>query len=138
MEFNSLIPELSVSNFDKSLHFYVNMIGFAVSYDRPDDKFAFLTLEGAQLMIEQLSSEWETGPLERPYGRGINFQIEVTDLQPILKRLNGANYSLFREPRDAWYRVEDQLEGQREFLVMDPDGYLLRFCQFLGTQPVTK
>ena len=41
MIFNSLIPELSVSDINKSKDFYLK-IGFVVMYDRVEDKFAFL------------------------------------------------------------------------------------------------
>jgi hypothetical protein len=39
---------------------------------------------------------------------------------------------LRREPWEKWYRAGDRELGQRQFLVQDPDGYLLRFCQDLG------
>lgn len=134
MKFNSLVPELSVKSITKSLEFYVAILGFKVEYDRPDDKFAFLSLEDSQLMLEQINGHWETGTLEYPFGRGINFQIEVANLSQILTSLSKAGHVLFKAPREQWYQVANQLEGQREFLVMDPDGYLLRFCQSLGSR----
>jgi catechol 2,3-dioxygenase-like lactoylglutathione lyase family enzyme len=39
------IPELDVSDLDRSLAFYVGVIGFAVMFDRPEERFAFLTLD---------------------------------------------------------------------------------------------
>ena len=49
--------------------------------------------------------------------------------QSLLK--NG--FSLFRDPMETWYSTTDgEQEGQRELLVQDPDGYLLRFAQYLG------
>ena len=51
MKFNSLIPELSVTNLEKSKEFYVN-IGFEIKYEREEDKLCFLQLEEAQLMIK--------------------------------------------------------------------------------------
>ena len=41
MKFNSLIPELSVSNIEKSVEFY-KKIGFKVIYERLENKFCFL------------------------------------------------------------------------------------------------
>lgn len=134
MKFNALIPELSVKNIAKSLDFYLNVLGFKLEYERADDKFAFISFENAQFMIEQVNGHWETGALEYPFGRGINFQISATSIAPMLTRLNDVNHVLFRAPRDEWYRVADKIEGQREFLVMDPDGYLLRFCESLGSR----
>ena len=80
MEFNKLIPELAVSNFDRSLDFYSRVLGFKVEYDRIEEKFAFLSINGAQLMIEEDNGNWVTGPSEFPRGRGINFEICVQDV----------------------------------------------------------
>jgi catechol 2,3-dioxygenase-like lactoylglutathione lyase family enzyme len=80
MKFNPLIPELYCSNFERSLEFYTNLVGFSVSYSRPEEKFAFLEREGAQLMIEELMQSdrtWLAGRLEHPYGRGVNLQIRT-------------------------------------------------------------
>ena len=43
---------------------------------------------------------------------------------------------LFADPAEHWYRQGQILLGRREFLVMDPDGYLLRFAQSLGERPL--
>lgn len=45
MKFNKLIPELSVSNIEKSREFYL-MLGFKVRYERKNDKFIFLERDG--------------------------------------------------------------------------------------------
>jgi hypothetical protein len=47
----------------------------------------------------------------------------------------GVKYPLFAEPAEHWDRQGQILLGRREFLVMDPDGYLLRFAQSLGERP---
>ena len=134
MRFNKLIPELSVSDFEKSLEFYTTILGFRIEYTR--QKFAFLSLNGSQIIIEEVNNNWNTGKLEHPFGRGINFQIEVRDIKPILQSLNKNKHDLFRKPKDNWYRKANQLIGCREFLVQDPDGYLLRFSQNIGTKDI--
>ena len=137
MKFNKLIPELTVSDIKKSLEFYTKILGFKIEYQREEDKFAFLSYQGEQIMIEQnLNSDWQTGKLEKPFGRGINFQIEVNDILPILDSLKKHKYSMKKEPMENWYRKDNELIGNKEFLVMDPDGYLLRFSEDLGTKPV--
>lgn len=132
MSVAKLVPELLVSNHAASLDFYVRMIGFEVRYDRPAEKFAYLDLGGAELMIEQETDFWRTAPREKPYGRGINLQIEVDDLDGIVARLSAAGIPLFRPVEEAWYRTGDHYSGNRQFLVQDPDGYLLRIFQDLG------
>ncbi|MEZ8453033.1 VOC family protein, partial [Vibrio splendidus] len=67
-----------------------------------------------------------------PLGRGINFQIELSDLEPLLKRLKQAQVPFFRDLKETWYDIGEKLSGEREFLIQDPDGYLLRFTQHLG------
>jgi catechol 2,3-dioxygenase-like lactoylglutathione lyase family enzyme len=63
----ALVPELEVSDFSKSLEFYVDVIGFSVLYDRPERPFAFLGLGSAQLMIEH----GEVGLLACSKGRSV-------------------------------------------------------------------
>ncbi|MBL7160153.1 MAG: VOC family protein [Candidatus Aenigmarchaeota archaeon] len=136
MKFNKLIPELSVSNLKNSLNFYTKILGFKIDYEREESKFALLSFQGSQIMIEQANGNWETGKLEYPFGRGINFQIEVADVEPLIQALKENNYPIKVELQDNWYRIAVVLAGNREFLVMDPDGYLLRFFQDLGTKQI--
>lgn len=129
MKYSALVPEILVSDFKKSIHFYTAILGFKVEYDRPESQFAFISIGEAQIMIEQMSDHWQTGELQYPFGRGINFEILVDDLKPMLDRLGTAKHALFQEPEDVWYKTDEGKVGQRQFLVQDPDGYLLRFCQ---------
>ena len=139
MEFNPLIPEFKVQDIKKSLEFYVFLLNFKIEYDRPEEHFAFLSYQGSQIMIEQFwfSGDWITGQLEPPFGRGINFQIKTDDLESLLSPLRRVQYPLFAEPHEKWYREGDMFNGNRQFLVQDPDGYLLRFYQDLGQKPLS-
>jgi len=132
MRFNALIPELTVTDLRASLNFYL-ALGFLLEYERPEDRFAFLSLQGAQLMLEQFHpTGWNVAPLERPFGRGINLQIEVGNIYPLLEALNDRSYPLYSPIKEYRRRVDSQQIVEREFLVQDPDGYLLRFSQYLG------
>ena len=73
-----------------------------------------------------------TGALDHSYGRGVNFQIMVDRLDPILAALDAAHWPLFEVPREAWYRTGSVEGGQRECLVQDSDGYLVRLAENLG------
>lgn len=136
MNWAKLVPELLCSDTARSIAFYRDVLGFEILYDRPEEGFAYLNLGGAQIMLEKESDYWFTGKLERPYGRGINFEIEVTDADALCRRVKAAAVPLFREIEERWYRREDEEVGNRQFLVQDPDGYLLRFAQDLGTRPL--
>ena len=82
-KFNALIPELSVSDFKKSLEFYMTILLFKLEYERKADKFAFLSLNESQIMIEERNGNWETGELIYPYGRGINLQIATNNIDEL-------------------------------------------------------
>jgi catechol 2,3-dioxygenase-like lactoylglutathione lyase family enzyme len=135
--FGAMVPELDVSDIEASLRFWRGLLGFEIAYDRPQAKFAYLEREGAQIMLCQLNGNWETGALERPFGRGVNLQIATRSLTPIVSSLAQANWPLYREPFEAWYRIGDEPRenGSREFLVQDPDGYLVRFSESIGNRP---
>ncbi len=131
MEWAKMVPELTVFDFDKSLKFYTEILGFNVMFTR--DNFVYLDQEGVQIMLEQFHQEgWNIGTLEPPLGRGINFQIELTDIEPMYQRLKAINHPFYRDAKDVWRKTGDVKSGQREFLIQDPDGYLLRFIQHLG------
>lgn len=134
MEWNQILPEFDVFDLADSLHFYIDLIGFHIEYERIEDKFVFLQFENVQIMLQQIDTEnnkWETGRLEYPLGRGINFQIDVTNIDEIYNRLKKASYTIFVEMEEHWYRKDKILMGCKEFLVQDPNGYLLRFSQDL-------
>ncbi|MFT5225338.1 MAG: lactoylglutathione lyase [Polaribacter sp.] len=139
---NKLVPELLVSNLENSLHFYQVLKGFKVEFERPEDRFAYLSFYGSELMIEEYvaledsSSRWVVEPLDYPRGRGLNISIDCPNLAYLVKRLEDADITLRKGVEECWYRGNDILNGQRNFLVQDPDGYLLRFAEKLGTKPV--
>jgi catechol 2,3-dioxygenase-like lactoylglutathione lyase family enzyme len=85
-------------------------------------------------MLDQLGTgrDWVTAPLEPPLGRGINLEITVEDIAPILAALVAAGWPLFLGPEEKTYRVGEGLVTVRQFLVQDPDGYLLRFSEGIG------
>lgn len=137
LEFNKNIPELAVSNLENSLKFY-KTAGFKIEYDRPENKFAFISLGEIQFMLQELSNndKWELAPLTYPFGNGINFQLEVNNLDEIYSNLKNSNYKIAFDIEENWYRQNDKLLGNKEFLVQDPDGYLLRFSEDLGEKEI--
>ena len=138
---NELIPELYCSDFEKSVHFYTALAGFSVVYSRPEERFAFLEREGAQLMIEQMTtpeSTWLAGTPEYPYGRGMNLQIRVSDVQKLWGKFNEAGSKILLPLEEKWYRSDNRMLGNLQFVALDPDGYLLRFSQSLGSKGTAK
>jgi inorganic pyrophosphatase len=133
LEFNKSIPELSVTNLENSLKFY-KTIGFKIEYDRPENKFVFISLGKIQFMLQEISNndKWNIMELTYPFGNGINFQLEVNNVNEIYKNLKDNNYKITFEIEENWYRQGNRLLGNKEFLIQDPDGYLLRFFEDLG------
>ena len=132
-----LIPELICSEIDRSLEFYTQVLGFTVLYARPDERFACLDREGARLMLEQpVGRRFLAAPLVAPYGRGMNLQIEVSDVRSLYEAARASGPRIYLPREEKWYRRDGALAGSSQFIVRDPDGYLLRFFQDLGTRPL--
>ena len=137
MYFNKIIPELAVTNLKNSINFY-KTCGFKIEYERPENKFVFISLDKIQFMLQEISTDdkWELAPLSYPFGNGINFQLEVEDSDKIYSNLKNNNYKIAFDMEENWYRQDNKLLGNKEFLVQDPDGYLLRFSEDLGERDV--
>lgn len=129
-----LVPELYCSNIEKTLSFYVGTLGFKILYQRLEEKFAYLQKGNAEMMFEEigLGRNWITETIEHPYGRGINFQIEVENVDELYNSIKENSIEIFMPIEDKWYQKDDMRVGNRQFIVQDPDGYLLRFYQDLG------
>ena len=141
----SLVPEFQVKNFNKSVAFYQGILGFNIEYSRHESKFAMISLERAWIMLEETKDfhavsdrefieerQWRTGELESPFGRGINFQILVCDVDKLYAKIIKSKYPIKVPIEERWYRAENKETGVRQFLIMDPDGYLLRLQQEIG------
>ena len=139
MKWNQMIPEFDVFNLKESLHFYIDLIGFNVVYERIEDKFAFIEFENVQIMLQEINkseNKWETAKLEYPLGRGINFQIDVINIDKIYNKLKENKYKIFAYIEEHWYRKDNIIMGCKEFLVQDPNGYVLRFSEDLEEKKV--
>lgn len=137
---NALVPEFAVSDFERSKAFYHDTLGFEIAYERPEEGFAYLALGEAELMIDQIGvgRTFDDGHLPEayPFGRGLNVQIAVARIAPLLEALAAADHRLYLQPEDKWYRKGQKEVGNRQFVVADPDGYLLRFFENLGERPL--
>ena len=127
MEFNSLIPELSVFDIVQTKNFYEEL-GFKIEYERPEVKFVFMSFQDSQFMFEQIHDEgWNTGELIYPLGRGINFSIAVDNIENLYTLVKSKKLEIYKKLTKSVYLVNGIEEIQMEFLIQDPNGYLLRF-----------
>jgi len=130
-----LVPELYCSSLERSLRFYVDLLGFEVEFARPEERFAYLAREGAEIMLEEpVGRTFLAAELEHPFGRGVNFQIQVDDVAPLYSRVRASASPVLLALEDRWYRRDELAFGNRQFVVQDPDGYVLRFFQDLGSR----
>ncbi|MAF67939.1 MAG: hypothetical protein CMH25_01145 [Micavibrio sp.] len=129
-----LVPELKCDDYKASYNFYTEILEFKVLYVRENEGFAMFEHEGSQIMIDSLSvcSRFVDGVMEKPYGRGVSFQIRTSDVSKVYERIVGNDHPIFLEMEEKWYRVGNVEKGNKQFLVQDPDGYMLRFFEDLG------
>lgn len=135
---NPLVPELFCSNFDVSLAFYLGVLGFEVVQRRRTETHSYIALQGSQLMIVPRDPAYEPAPMERPFGRGVNFQLLVNNVTDIHESVCAAGYKAFMPLHTKWYWRTDRMDRRTQFGVLDPDGYFLRFSQVIGHRPVTE
>ena len=74
--------------------------------------------------------------MDRPFGRGVMFQVHVAALAPVVAALSVAGWPLHHALREIWRRTGDRESGQRELFVLDPDGYLIMVAENIGQRPV--
>lgn len=131
MRHPALVPELGITDIDASLRFWCGLCGFAVLWERPEEGFACIERDGARLMLDRLAGtrSWLAAPAERPFGRGMHLEIAVASLAPLLHALEGAGWPFFLPLEEKTYRVGDGAVRVRQFIVQDPDGYLVRFSE---------
>jgi catechol 2,3-dioxygenase-like lactoylglutathione lyase family enzyme len=131
-----LTPELYCSNLLSSLEFYIKILGFKIQYSREDEGFVMLEREGSRIMLEEVRSNservWLDAPLEKPFGRGVNFQIVTNNVDKLYAFVKKSGVKIFLPIEEKWYRADKIELGNRQFIVQDPDGYMLRFAQDLG------
>lgn len=138
---NSLVPELWCSNFEVSLDFYTDILGFDVAQQRGGDLHAYLSLHGAQIMIAHWKLNgswvpWHREDMDQPYGRGINLQFMVPDANGFYEMVLARGVKPLVEIYEDEIWKTDCMDTRRQFLISDPDGYVMRFAQSIRTRPV--
>ncbi len=133
----AMVCEILVEDIDASRHFWCDLVGFKIAYQRSHEKFLYLEMQladgrGPQIMLCQRNGRFETGAMEKPLGQGVMFQLNVDNIRIVMERLNAENSPIHTPERDIWRDVGDRISGQREVFIQDPDGYLLMLNENLG------
>jgi len=127
-----LVPELYCEDIQVTKKFYIEVFGFEVKYERVEEEFVYFTLNGVDIMVEGINGvgrRWLTDKMEKPFGRGINLQWDVLEIDELYSRVKAlVPDSIYLEMESKEYQCADKIAVQRQFIVQDPNGYLFRFC----------
>ncbi len=127
--FRYLHTMIRVTDLEKSLHFYLEALGFHLikREDHEKDRFSliFLAAEGDSPQIE-LTYNWDTHHYERGDGYG-HVAYAVNSIEEVQTRLQKNGYKLSWGPGLT-------PSGQRKMaFVDDPDGYEIELIEYVGS-----
>jgi catechol 2,3-dioxygenase-like lactoylglutathione lyase family enzyme len=119
---------LAVSDVERSLAFYRDLIGFEVEARYDDPPYATLTLAGTRLSLAEQGHPAEdrpgvtmTAPAE-PSKASVVLVVEVTDAGGVYAELKDKGARFLAEPYEPPW-------GGSRFFCVDPDGYLVEIEQ---------
>ena len=123
MSLLKLTPELVVTDVEKSVDFYVQLLGFEKI--EGDPHFARLRTGSSEIfMFLKTDFDQEIPNLNRPQNSGwVILNIETSDIQTIFEKVKDQVSIVRPFKQTAW--------GTTEFTFTDPDGYLVQFTQRL-------
>ena len=114
-------PFMHVENLERALAFFTEILGFKVPY-RDGQYYAYLHRETVGFRILQSTGE-DAAP---PGNRRFAYYIDVRDVDELYRELKPKLDTL---PKDDVFGPINQTYGQRELLVLAPDGNLIAFGQ---------
>ena len=118
-----IIPAFAVESIERSVEFYSQVLGFEVQFTLPDPDgrlvHASVNRGDASVMFGQRdpSNPHDQGKL----GAGVALYMTVADSEDIdayFQRVKETGATVVQEPTDQFW-------GNRDWIVADPDGYLL-------------
>lgn len=121
-----LTPNLIVSDVERSLTFYRDVLGFTPTATVPDAApFVFAIVQSGTVEIflnapEPAVAEYPAFK-DRPIGGTLTLFIEVADIERVHESLQG-KVSIVMPLEHKWY-------GVTEFAFTDPDGYIITIAQ---------
>ena len=115
-----LVVEVSVRDLDRSLALYTSL-GFVL--DRRDGGFAALRWGDRRLFLDEVA---DLQPLEGP--ARANVRIITDDVDGVWALAGSLGLRVERAIGDRYY-------GLRDFTVLDPDGFGLRFATIIPATP---
>ena len=125
-QFTKLTPNLLVASVERSLAFYVDVLGFSRGMTVPDESpFAFGSVTGGavEIFFNEASGATKEYPgfAGKPIGCTGTMFIEVEGVDALHERL--------RSRVKIVMPIETKFYGMREFAIEDPDGYVITFAE---------
>lgn len=109
--------EIKVSDFQTSLDFYTQKLGFEIYRKSEEQRFATLVFNKGQFLIQEDKS------VEAPKGRGVFFRFFVPGgIRESHDKLVEKGVKISKPPKEMEY-------GLIRFYVEDPDGYQIKFVK---------
>jgi lactoylglutathione lyase len=119
-------PNLIVSNVERSIAFYRDVLGFALQTTVPDASpyvFAIVQSGAVEIFLNAPEPAITEYPAfrDRPIGGTLTLFIQVDDVRGAHEALK-SRVSIVMPLEKKWY-------GVTEFAFTDPDGYIITFAQ---------
>lgn len=128
--FRKLTPNLLVASVERSLAFYIDVLGFERGFTVPETSpFVFASVTAGP--VEIFFNDAAAGAAEytafagKPLGATGTLFIEVDGVDALHEAVQG-RVTLVVPIHTQWY-------GMREFAIADPDGYVITFAQRVAT-----
>ena len=125
-ELKSLTPNLIVSNVERSIAFYRDVLGFTLVTTVPDaSPFVFAIVQSGPVQIflnapEPAMTEYPAFK-DRPIGGTLTLFIDVQNIK--------ASHDELKDQVKIVMPLEHKWYGVTEFAFADPDGYLITFAE---------
>jgi uncharacterized glyoxalase superfamily protein PhnB len=114
-----IIPEIAISDMDRSMAFYTSL-GFVqdqvgIVDDKGSQWYSLIMGDATVWLLREDTLEGFRTDL--PRGHGTHLYLTVDDVDGLYAQLKAGGAKIEREIETQWY-------GLREFIIADPDGYL--------------
>jgi uncharacterized glyoxalase superfamily protein PhnB len=135
MKFADVTPNLIVSDIDRSIAFYRDVLGFTVVTTVPDGApfvFAWMQRDAVSVFLNTPGSLTDTMPelAARTVG-GTNTMFMIVEAGTPAEGID-ALFDQVKSKARVVMPLKDQFYGMREFGIEDPDGYVIFAAQRIG------
>jgi len=135
MKFSDVTPNLIVTDIDRSIAFYRDVLGFSVVTTVPENSpfvFAWMQRDDVSVFLNTAGSVKETMPelAARSVG-GTNTMFMIVEAGTPAEGID-ALFELVKSKARVVMPLKDQFYGMREFGIEDPDGYVIFAAQRIG------